>query len=562
MKTPFWIFKVNALNAVNAETVLYFANGEYIDAALNYYQIRILQPSLINVSPNDGGLLPLFGESSIGEVELANIDGQLDFLADYALDGRQATLWQVNHGVETLQFTGTIGRMTERGNSIFFALKALTESLANNHPLGDPYAGDNVLPLGLEGTDDDIGGKIKPRVYGDCRNVSPIPVNTAKLIYQASSKNDCVITAVYDEGVRLTNYKVNGSHAAGTTTIAVDTGAGGISAGAQVMFDSHRTIYTVSTGLSAGNIVLSMGLEAAIADHSAVEVVNFYTGTGTGATELQSTTVAAAWGSYQGYLRLANTPAGVITCDAMSVSSGLLHQAGDVLNELATEVSLSVDTASVTALNTVGVIGIYVDADISTGELFNKLMRSLVAYYWFDAGVLYCQLLAAPKPVADLVIEDFMIIEVSREATGIGSNGIPIHGVKIQYDRVETVQTTVAGSVAVGRRERLAHQYREKKLIDGPTKTRYLLSESITIESHLRKLADAIAVSTRLKDIGKVRRDVISILCDRSVLPTFAIGQTAQVKKLRLGYENGRNMVIIGFELDAKKDTLRLRCFG
>lgn len=562
MMRPFWIFTVAALNASDVPTTLYFSNAEYIDSGGNYYQIRLLQPSLINVSPNDGGVLSLFGQSSIGEVELANIDGQLDFLADYAVDGRPATLSLVDGATTTDYFNGTIGRMQGRGNSLFFALKDFTESLATNHPLGDAYAGSNSLPLGLEGTADDIEGKVKPRVYGDCRNIAPVPANTSKLIYQASSKADCVITAVYDEGVRLSNYKVNGAHGIGATSITVDTGSGDIPTGALVMFDGHRTIYTVGTGLAAGIIVLSGGLDIAVIDNACVEVINFYTASGTGATELQGSATAAVWGSYQGYVRLAASPAGAVTCDAMSVTSGVLDQAGDVMAKLADEVAITVDSASVTAFNAAGVVGIYVDADIATEALLGKVAKSVIGYYWFDAAVMYFKLLAAPATTPDLTIEDWMIISITREATGIGSNGVPINGCKMRCDRVETVQTTVAGSVSLWWRERVKNQYRDVESVDTAAQTRYLLSQKIDIESCLRSRGNALTAATRLKDLGKVRRDVVTLLCDRKVVPAFTIGQTALVKKSRYGYDAGRKMVIIGYELDAKKDTINIRAFG
>jgi len=559
---PFWVFTVAALNASDVPTTLYFSNAEYIDASANYYQIRLLQPSLINVSPNDGGVLSLFGQSSIGEVELANIDGQLDFLADYAVDGRAATLSLVDGATTTDYFNGTIGRMQGRGNSLFFALKDFTESLATNHPLGAAYDGSNALPLGLEGTADDIEGKIKPRVYGDCRNIAPVPVNTSKLIYQASSLADCIITAVYDEGVRLSNYRVNGAHSIGATTIAVDTGTGDIPTGALVMFDGHRTIYTVGTGLAAGVIVLSGGLDNALVDNACVEVVNFYTASGTGSTELQGSTTAAVWGSYQGYVRLAASPAGVVTCDAMSVTSGVLDQAGDVTQKIAAEVSITVDSASVTGFNAAGVVGIYVDSDIATEALLGKVAKSVIGYYWFDAAVMYFKLLNVPATTPDLTIEDWMIISITREATGIGSNGVPINGCKMRCDRVETVQTTIAGSVSLWWRERVKNQYRDVESVDTAAKTRYLLSQKIDIESCLRNRANALTAAARLKDLGKVRRDVVTLLCDRKVVPAFTIGQTALVKKSRYGYDAGRKMVIIGYELDAKKDTFNIRAYG
>lgn len=560
--TGFWTFTVDALNAADVPTTLRFSNKAFIDGDGHEYKIRLLQPSLINVSPNDGGVLTIFGQSSVGEVELANIDGALSYLADYAVDGRPAVLSWVDGATTTVYFTGTVGRMQGRGPSVFFALKAWTESLSTNHPLGNPYAGDNVLPAGLEGTAGDIEGKIKPRVYGPCSIISAVPVNTSLLIYQASSKPDCLITAVFDEGVRLTNYLINGAHSVGATSIAVDTGTGDIPAGAQVILGDQNIIYTVDTGLSAGVIVLATGLAAAVADNAAVEVVNFYTGTGSAATELQGATLATTWGSYQGYFRLSATPAGVVTCNAISVTDLVMHRAGDVMAILADEAGITIDSAGIAVFNAAGAVGIYVDNDIQSAELLNKVVRSVIGYYWFDAGILFFDLLRAPATTPDLILEDWMISDASPEATGIGSNGVPIHGCKMRYGRIETVQTTVAGGVDLATRERLKNQYLDVEDIDTPAQARHLLSEKIEIEGYLNDRADALTAATRLKNIGKTRRDIITALCNRAKLPAFSIGQTALVKKDRLGYGAGRKMMIVGAELDAKQGIIKLRLYG
>ncbi|WP_328716773.1 hypothetical protein VO226_16100 [Halomonas elongata] len=68
------------------------------------------------------------------------------------------------------------------------------------HPM-ESYDGSNVLPDGLEGTEDDIAGEPKPQVWGEVRNATPVQVNTSKLIYQVSSLSDCTVTAVYDKGL-------------------------------------------------------------------------------------------------------------------------------------------------------------------------------------------------------------------------------------------------------------------------------------------------------------------------------------------------------------------------
>ena len=559
-----WILTVAALDAVGAAVMLRFADGEYIDGSANFYEPRMIQPALMNVSPNDGGVFTVFNSASQGEIELANLDGGLNYLVDYALDGRTVTLSLVDSGAVTMVFIGTVERMTEGGGSLFLAMKSLTEALSANHPMA-VYAGTNTPPTGLEGSTGTIEGSVKPKIFGDCRNLSPVMVNSSLLIYEASSRSDAVITAVYDDGVRLTNYLVNGARAIGQTSIAVDTGvaSSSIPTGAKVIFDSHRAIYSVTTGISgaAGTIVISPALTTAIVDNEHVEVVNFYTGSGTAAGQLQNAIAAAAWSSYNGYFRLAASPSKQITCDVMSVTAGGQHKVGDVFAAVAAELGVTVDSASVTTLNSVGVMGLAVTEIQPSAALFDAIARSVGGFYHYIGTTLYMSLLTAPgTPV--MTIEEWQIVALEREATGLGSNGLPFYGVSIRYDKIETVQTTVAGATGLDRTELLKNASRTTEVTDAATLSRHPLAEKIAVESLLRLKADAVAVANRLLSLGKVRRDVVTVTAYFSQVPAFNIGDTVTIKHTRLGYSAGRDMVVIGYERDVKKKRVMLRVLG
>jgi hypothetical protein len=72
------------------------------------------------------------------------------------------------------------------------------------------------------------------------------------------------------------SYQLNGSHAVGATTIAVDTGSGTILAGDVVTINSVK--YVVASALSAGSFTINApGLLAAGADNDAVTVNNNFT---------------------------------------------------------------------------------------------------------------------------------------------------------------------------------------------------------------------------------------------------------------------------------------------
>lgn len=563
-----WILTVEALDASNNPVTLRYSDGAYIDGSSNYYEPRMKQAALVNVSPDDGGVLSIFQSGGIGDIELINVDGGLNYLIDYAVDGRAVLLSLVNDDLSiTTLFTGTIDRMSERSGSLFFTMRSLTDALTKNHP-ASVYAGTNSPPNGLEGTTDTIEGRIKPKVFGDCLNVSPVMVNSSLLIYEASSRADAVITAVYDDGVRLTNYLVNNGagYAAGATSIAVDAGVAGssIPTNSKIIFDGHRKIYTVSAGISGatGTITITPALTTAIADNDHVEIINFYTGSGAGAGQLQNAITAAAWSSYNGYFRLAATPSKQITCDVMSVSAYVQHSAGDVFATIAGELGITVDSASVTALNAVGVIGINMPETTPSKDLFDSIARSVGGFYYYLGSTLYFSLFDAPSGSPVATIEEYQILSIERDATGLGSNGLPINEVKAQYNKIDTVQTTVAASTPLYRTELLKNEYRETSVNDAAVLTRHPLSPSLTIQTRLRKKADALAVINRLLGLCKVRRDVISVTAFFSQMPSIALGNTIVIKHSRYSYSAGRSFVIVGYEADMKRKKITLRLFG
>ena len=201
-----WAVDIAALDGSDTAVTLRFASGDYTQVesgpAHYYYEPRLIQPALFQVRANTGPLLSGSGRTSVGQVELLNSDGGLDYLADYAVDGRAMTVRLIDGGSEATYLIATVERMTFSGNRVLFSLRdplaALDQSI--NTTL---YAGNNTLPAGVEGTDNDIGGTRKPLVFGAVVNATPVLVNTSKLIYQVHDGSDVTVSAVRDRGVPL-----------------------------------------------------------------------------------------------------------------------------------------------------------------------------------------------------------------------------------------------------------------------------------------------------------------------------------------------------------------------
>ncbi|MGV2930133.1 hypothetical protein ACE3G8_03825 [Vreelandella venusta] len=195
-----WRLAIDALDPQGNPKTLRFAMPGYVDPAPIRWWQRIQQPGLYRAGLFAGELLRV-DRSGYGETTLINNDRALDWLVDYATDGRRAVLEYENEGVLTTVLEGTVARVSFGSSLVSIKLRDPVEILQQPHPL-TRFAGTNVAPDGLEGTDDDIGGNVKPRLYGQVRNAQPVLVNGPKLIYQISDQ-DCTVTAVYDSGVAL-----------------------------------------------------------------------------------------------------------------------------------------------------------------------------------------------------------------------------------------------------------------------------------------------------------------------------------------------------------------------
>lgn len=484
-----WAIDIEAWDAADQPVTLRYASGDYTEqdgSNYHYYAVRLVQPAIFNLVAFTGELLPgIGGEASVGSVELLNTDGELDALADYAVDGRSMTLRYIDGGVATQVLAATVERMSFSERRVTLSLRNPLAMLQQPLP-GNRYAGDNIPPNGVEGAADDIGGTRKPLVFGEVSNASPVLVNTAKLIYQIHDGADITVTEVRDRGVALT-----------------------------------------------------------------------FGGTATDLTDLLTTPPAAGeWRRHQGYFAL-GAAGQAITCDAARTTT----LAGGVFAELAALYGLSVPAGDIAALNAVGAVGVYVTEDADGQELLSQLAQGIGALWWqSDSGDLRASLLAAPKVTPDAVIDDWQITGLARSATGSGGNGLPVSGVTVQADKIETVQEDLAA--AAPNQARYASEYREVAAESAATQVRHPLSETITLASALRSMADAGSLAASLLALLSVRRDTVEcrVVLSDAELGALTLGATVQLNTSRLGYP--RNFVLLGRRPDAKRDRLTLILWG
>lgn len=588
-----WLLTVSCRDASNNPATLYFSNGYWDDKTKLIYQNRLLQPALINRAANDGSVLQLFKESSIGEIELCNADGGLDFMSDYAFDGRSATL---NNGTTSYDL-GVIVRMSERNNSLFFSFKSLSELLTNPYPQ-ETYNSATDSPA----WDSSLDGQLKPIVFGQCKNITPVLVDPVRNIYQTSSEPNCRIVAVYYNGERLTNYLVNGVSTG--ATIPIDSGVKGFKDGQLIMFDGDDSIYTVFGDFvgTSGTLVVTDILDVQALDNVYIDHIDTNISSApfwsladliTDSEKLytDATKKAVKWGSFQGYFYLVDAAQGVITCDVITVNEPDIYTQGKIYNVIEDVISgcgiagLTVDTttqvndyaiygavagnASKHCINLLGYAGFYITKATPIKTILDSLVKSFCGYYWFDGSELQIKILDAPKSTATETINEYQITGISREATGLGNNGLPIKGWLFKYRKNYTVMTTVASILSTDQKELLGKDFQEIEpsateiTTESNTLDRHPLSEKKELESLLINKTKARLVYAHLCALGSTAYHIVNVtVSDIRLLDTLAIGQTFEVITPLLGYTTGKKLLCVGIEFNAAEETLLIRGFG
>lgn len=155
------------------------------------------------INMGEEGPEPTVTDSSFGNIDIMIGDEVEDSLTDFRFDGRDL---EVRMGALTdpIENFGRVFVGKTRGMS--WTLDVLTLSMADRSADLDRrinetlYAGDfESDPLTLEG-DENIKDTPKPRLWGLCKQVSPVLVNPAELIYQVNDGRIKNVVAVYDRG--------------------------------------------------------------------------------------------------------------------------------------------------------------------------------------------------------------------------------------------------------------------------------------------------------------------------------------------------------------------------
>lgn len=146
----------------------------------------------------------------VGTVSASNNGGIFDKYRFFGFDGQRISIYNLSDeyevpSAENLSFSGTVYYASLSWDEVTFYVKNRFEEL-NVKACKSSFLGTNEGPQGLEGGKDDLKGKSKPMLYGQCVNIPWYRLNSSLEIYGCNFDKDgnrkavAAIMTVLDKG--------------------------------------------------------------------------------------------------------------------------------------------------------------------------------------------------------------------------------------------------------------------------------------------------------------------------------------------------------------------------
>jgi hypothetical protein len=496
------------LSTEAVETLRFSTGLGYLDAATgNYYAPRIEQPALMRREIFADGQIGGAASASFGELTLVNNDGELDYLVGYAVDGRTLIIKAGEETAAYASFTTILKAIMQQAAHEWERVSIrLRDRIAEfSKPIQTlKYAGTNALPAGIEGAAD-LKDAPKPLFYGRVNNITPVLVNSSRLIYQVTTGALAEVVNVFDNGAYL------GRGADYTSQAHMEANAP--SAG-------YYRVWKAGGMFRLGSIPAGL-ITATCWEYSTVEDI-------TGAAVAK---------------RLATGPGGVSLDDIVADDYTTLNG------------------------QNAGSVGLWVTDQMTIAEAMDRVSASLGAWWGFDRiGRFRIARFDAPagEPVATLT--EIEILSLSTEAATINGQAVPAWKITLNHDINYTMQSggSVAGGVAADRRAWLEKASRQATDEDAAVKTPHPLAQEITYDTLLAGQGYAQPEAARRLSLLKTQRTIYNVIAqvDAALLDAIDIGEVVDVQYPRFGLNAGKLLRVIGYEPNWKNNELTLRLWG
>lgn len=510
-----WLIEIDAVDGSNVAQTLRYSSGRGMTTSASDTPPHTHFYGQVSGDMGSGGLIKrtlagqnaTYGTGSVGfgALSLLNLDGSLDYLLDYAIDGREV---RIRYGTEGDPFPSGFG----------LALKARAEQMTHGNrveitlldrlaDLDKPLCsallgGTNSPPNGIDGSADQKDMPI-PRLYGIAQNWQPISVNADLNIWLVCG-NLASVSAAYDRGAALTADSPYSSQADMESTAPA-------SARYRVWATSTGTYIRFGSGL-----VGTPTLDAATAETRAASLIR------------------------------------QVLLDA-GIASG--------------EIS-SADVAAVNAANAAPV-GWMASGTESVREVCNRLAESIGAHLVPDASNIFRMgILTEPSGTPALSL-DIEIESARIVASGDSTRGLPVCKVALKYGKNWTVQTDLDQTITgASRAQWLASETRSAVASDSAISTRHRLAGTLEMNTVLLNRSDADAEAARRLLLYGTQRRTYEIIASLSPAQLAAAQLAETIRVTYRQYKtirfllNNKLLRILAVDLDHRAGRAVLTAWG
>ena len=453
-----------------------------------------------------------------GEILLANSDGELDELLDYAFDGYDVTVsaladLRASYGSRTVVFRATVAQVEVIWDEVRLRIRSRL-ALLDKPIQEDTYKGTTIAG-GMNEAEGDANLKDAPRVllYGSALLVEPVLLNRFDQIYGVGQRLDGLVE-VRDRGAKL---------------------------------PSSGQDYPDLTTLRA----------AAVPDGS------------------YSTCLAL------GLVRLDTEPEGTLTVRAIEGATAADRTAGQVVRRILVERAKLVPgvdflEADIAALDALDASEVQYWTGTNSGNMLaaiGEILDSVNAWIAPDRlGVFRIGRFGEPATTARRTFSEIEVIEengtgLQRLATGDSGGGIPASAITVQHSQIFVVidkgnLSGVAKETDPDFVEFAGKQWRQEEVKLTAIETLHRLSKPLSFTT---LLVSAIAAKTRatlLTALYGVQRDRYDVPVPSRYAVGLDLGDTVQLRLKRFGLSTGRNFVIVGERSDLGGGVTTLDLWG
>lgn len=470
------------------------------------FRPSLIDPGSIGVHAFSDGRTGGATKLETGELVLANGDGHYDAWKDYGFDGREIVIRSGEAGAAypggfQVLFRGAMeavevdsAKAVVRLRDKQFVLSRLVQETR--------YAGTNSGSTGLEGTADDLKGKVKPKCFGKVFNIAPPCVNTNTRVYEVHDGGAVASITVYQGGLAMTpNATPDYANSAALLAAAITAGT--------FATCLAEGLFRLGSDPS-GEITADVTQGATAADRTAAQVLK-----------------------------------------ALAIAAGV--DAGDI------------NASDVTALDSdnSAEVGIWIGEEVSAQDAMDQIARSVGAAYNFDGpGELRMWRLEAPSGSAALSLAEYQIGDLERRPPR--DNTVPVWSVTVKHSRLYRTQTAdLAGAVTAARRAYLAEEHRRHTSEDAGVKDQFLLAGAMEVETLLTSASDAETETDRLLALHSVPRDIFDFWVPLSAIPDgLKLGDVVEITHSRFGLSGGESFRLIGYRPELARKIAYLTVWG